>query len=219
MAGGLGSLLRLGREGIAKWLNTARPYVNSEENIARLEQLVRELPHTAEMYAPRALGYALNDPSTQVRGLTPQQFLDLAYPLDTSDAFTQSTLAHYRDLTRSGTWQEPTPGIFQERYLEKQRSQPFDGFSDVPFLLMQEGPMSWLTKGHEGRHRMNVSKELYGSDTPSVVRIRPYGSGKLTRKFPSIVQPEEAAYSRPWQDLSKTTRYARGGLSQIRGIL
>lgn len=217
--GGLTSLLRLGKEGIAKWLNAARPYVNSDENMARLEKLVKDMPHTAEMYAPRALGYALNDPATQMRGLTPKQFLDLAYPLDTSDEFTQNTLAHYRDLTRSGNWQEPAPGIFQERYLASQRAKPYEGFSDAPFLTVQEDPMSWLVKGHEGRHRMNVSQDLYGTDTPSIVRIRPYGSGKLTRKLPSIVEPEvsELTGTRPWVDLSRTPRYARGGLNQIGG--
>ena len=210
--GALSKLVRLGKEGIGRWVDAARPYAESDDVMSRLQALLKDIPQTAELFAPRAVVPMLNSSSVQVRGLSPREFLDLAYPLDTSDKFTQNTLAHYADLVRSGKWSEPEPGIFNDRYLRSKRAEYYQGLSSIPYLNVTEKPMSWLVGGHEGRHRMNVAKQLYGEDVQVPTAIT--SSGALTHKFPSIVTPEDAGYSRGNVDLSKTKRYVLGGLAQ-----
>ena len=195
----------------AKWFDevarTARP-----ENEGRLKQILADMPYTSNIYAPRAVARAL-DGGEQLRGVTPDEFLELAYPLEMRpDA--RDLVEHYRRLVADGEWSTPPQGIFQQSYIDHQRVTPFEGYSDVPFLQMKELPMStWKTTGHEGRHRNLALRKLYG-DNPQLTRfLREYDSeNPLTTKFPSFVHPEvDEGYT---LDLSNTRRYKKGGLTQ-----
>lgn len=208
---GPSALLRLASPEVRKWLDQVLRRVQPED-AERVENIVRDMPHTAEIYTPEAVSRAV-DSAAQLRGTTPDQFLELAYPLGELDEFSEGLVKHYADLVRGGKWSEPGPDLFKDHYLERQRRTPFEGFSDVPFLQMQENPMSWLTTGHEGRHRNVVLQELYGEDTPQLTRfLKEYDSEKpLKIKYPHIVESEEGYGGT--LDLSRTKRYAKGGLA------
>lgn len=198
-------LVRAGLGEIRKWLNDLHQGLPTDLDKERSIALIKDMPHMAEVYRPQAVARALIG-TEQLRGVTPAEFLQLAYPLDYTDDVLD-TVEHYKDLVRTGTWQEPRAGLFKDWYLAERRNTPYEGFSDVPFLTMREEPFSWKTVGHEGRHRMNVLGDLYGMQEPTLTRIK-----DVTRKYPSIVESEKGGYG---LDLSRTKRYAKGGLAKF----
>lgn len=186
----------------------------AEEAEPRVKQILQDMPYTADIYTPESVASAV-DSSAQLRGISPSEFLELAYPIEMHSGV-RDLRDHYIDLIREGRWVEPPQGIFTERYLSNQRARPFRGFDDVPFLEVQEKPgMEWQIGGHEGRHRSLALEKLYGPDEPQLTRfLKQYDSEKpLGLKFPQKTYTE--ARDGNWLDLTRTRRYKRGGLSQL----
>jgi hypothetical protein len=212
----IAKLLRMGSPEVKKWLDQVLNRVRPED-AERAENIVRDMPYTAEVYSPDAVSEALSS-QAQLRGVMPDNFLELAYPIGALDNVTKGSVAHYTDLLERGQWSEPSKGVFTPEYLDRQRKVPFEGFDEVPFLGIEEGDMSWAVKDHEGRHRNMALWNLYGGDIPQLTRFLRHAEydKPLTRKFPHIVTPEVGGS--PYAiDLSKTRRYALGGLAQFRG--
>lgn len=179
----------------------------------RVQRILEDMPYTADIYAPEALGRAVSS-GVQLRGVTPDQFTELAYPLELTGT-AKNLVEHYADLLRNKRWTEPTPGIFTQRYLDQQRAKPFLGFDDVPFLEVSTKPGQWRVTGHEGRHRNMALRKLYGADTPQLTRfLKQYDSEKsLGFRIPEQVIPEvETGY---FTDLRGTKFYKKGGLMQV----
>lgn len=174
------------------------------EHASRATRIMDELPHTSQLYSPRAVAEALNT-SPELTTLNPREFKHLALNLPEDQA--APYVEHYAELLRKGDWVEPAPDLFLEHYLEKQRSRPFEGFSDVPFLDLKLDQNRGQAIGHEGRHRFRAIDELYGPDEESLVRIRP--------QIPRFIYSQNPG-SIGYVDTLKKRRFAKGGLNQCR---
>lgn len=78
----------------------------------RVQRILEDMPYTADIYSPEALGRAVSS-GVQLRGITPDQFTELAYPLELTGT-AKNLVEHYADLLRNKRWTEPTPGILRK---------------------------------------------------------------------------------------------------------
>ena len=155
-----------------KWL--ARIAELTPQHAKRAEAILDTIPHISNVYSPDAIADAFSPHST-LTTLTPREFKSLAFNLPDDQA--QPYVDHYADLIRKGDWVEPPPRLFLDHYVDRMRSRPFEGFSEVPFLDLMLDPASPKVRGqvigHEGRHRNRVIEQLYSPEEETLVRIRP----------------------------------------------
>ena len=184
----------------------------------RIERILAELPHTADVFSPTAVAEAAMGASpNQIMGLKPSEFKQLAAPLDAD--MVRPYIDHYKRLVQSREFQ-PNSDLFTEYANKRWSEKPFEGFSDVPFLQYanrwpDRPGLSGRIMGHEGRHRMLTIGELFGDDLRWPVQVMGEKTDALPR-FPFSVYPqvtEDMLYYTSPMDLTRRPRFARGGLA------
>lgn len=218
--GGAGALRQFLNASINKAIRRSGPDSGAPE---RIERILTELPHTAEVFSPSSIAdAALGASPNQIIGLKPSEFRQLAaqIPIEEMRPF----LDHYKQLLQTREF-TPQPELFNDWYNKTRSEQPFEGFDSIPFLQYRaswpDNPkLSGRIKGHEGRHRMQSINELFGDDLPWPVQIM----GEKEHAFPRspfIVYPQVEddmlPYARP-MDLTRRPRFARGGAIRCGGL-
>lgn len=152
------------------------------------DRLVAEAPVTAEVFHPGPLSRALlsaaedGKRNQQLLGITPNEFLRLAAPLERS----ANSVAQVDALKGMLEHRASVPDRWGDTYYTDAYPK-FRGFGDVPFLVSTAAQPYPRIIGHEGRHRMNAIGELYGWDTPLAIRGERYGGAT---RHPDRILPE-----------------------------
>lgn len=224
MSGGL-SLLRFGLRGkgpkaVGNWLDDSiralRKGLDHPATEERIARIAARLPQVTEAYAPEAVAHAARyAPEGQLIAATPRQFLSFAAPLDRTYAPGVANKDWLKAMVERGEFVDPSPevGFFPE-YVDSMRGRPYRGLEDVPYLSFKPsgdvlGTPRVKTYEHEGRHRNWALGELYGEDTPFLVRVN---NGQLPAGDRVRVIPEGETQSVVFEP----TRYAQGGLAAMR---
>jgi hypothetical protein len=214
---GAGALRQFLDRSIAAAVRRTGPESGAPE---RIERIVRELPHMTRAYSPEAIAQAAMEArDNQLIGLRPSQFLQLAEPIPAEQALPY--VEHYKQLLDAGKWVEPEPGLFNERYLEHMRQQPFEGFESMPLLGYRNNfpdrpGLSGRIAAHDGRHRMMTVRDMFGDADPWLVNVMSPSNADVLPKHPYSVYPQVEEnmlmYSTP-MDLSRVPRFKEGGLA------
>lgn len=151
------------------------------------DRVASDAPMSAQVFHPGPLSRvlleaSLDDPKRQLLGITPNEFLRLAAPLEQSTGSAAQVDALKGMLGRRAS----LPDHWGDTYYTDAYPK-FRGFGDVPFLISTAAQPYPRIIGHEGRHRMNAIGELYGWDTPLAIRGDRYNGA--TRN-PDRILPE-----------------------------
>lgn len=183
------------------------------------DRVASDAPMSAQVFRPGPLSRvlleaSLDDPKQQLLGITPNEFLRLAAPLERS----ANSVAQVDALKGMLEHRASVPDRWGDTYYTDVYPK-FRGFGDVPFLVSTAAQPYPRIIGHEGRHRMNAIGELYGWDTPLAIRGERYGGAT---RHPDRILPENinpSTYSdngleHLLEQLSRPTpeRWAHGGV-------
>lgn len=197
---------------LLRWIDKARSLTPDASSLARISRLYDAQPLIEKAYTPEAVAQSISRSSPkQIALLHPDEFKELSFPIPEEQALPY--VKHYANLLRNQSWKEPPSGLFMEHYLNTIREQPFEGFSDLPYLRYKQDPTSALRgqiMGHEGRHRMRSLGEVFPNERFPVEFL-----GDDLPDRPRFVYPERPSIESI--DLSDRKRYASGG--QIKGAL
>lgn len=191
----LGALMR-----IAEALSKDAGYARMPERARGvLENMYRHTPATFDVVRPEvALAPVVRGQS--MVATTPSQFLRLAPPMD---RYADDRVNRFARMLR--TPGEKVPNYDPDEYYDKMYPK-FGGFGDMPYLMynahstQQDRPFALMT-GHEGRHRMEAIKDVYG-DVPLTVRASTWGN---TEQLPSELSKPWILPETPGMRLSKET--------------
>lgn len=183
----------------------------NDDQVAALEKLYARAPVTFEALRPERvvdeIAYSTNNPRSNTKLIltTPESFMKAALPRDRYQSNEDQIAQLSRMLRNRESLPEADGGDFYYREFPE-----FTGFGDIPRLFFAnktEGkPLSRIW-GHEGRHRMEAIRDVYGDV--------PIGIEAYTGDYKNLDEMLKAPFTRNEADtdfILTPEKLAKGGL-------